>query len=108
MTEGAGRVDESMITGEPIPVTKTRGRRLIGATHQYHRLAVMRAEQVGADTVLSQIVQIVAQAQRSRAPMQRMADWWRLLVRARRGGRRAGHLPGVGPLRTGARMDLRR
>jgi Cu+-exporting ATPase len=63
-----------MLTGEPIPVSKAVGDRLIGATLNGGGALVMRAEKVGIETVLSQIVQMVAQAQRSRAPMQRMAD----------------------------------
>ncbi|OHC70530.1 MAG: copper-translocating P-type ATPase [Rhodocyclales bacterium GWA2_65_20] len=72
--EGASAVDESMLTGEPIPVSKVPGDNLIGATLNTSGALVMRAEKVGAQTVLAQIVQMVAQAQRSRAPMQRMAD----------------------------------
>ncbi|MDM0122734.1 copper-translocating P-type ATPase [Variovorax sp. J2L1-78] len=72
--EGASAVDESMLTGEPLPVSKRPGDRLIGATLNTGGALVMRAEKVGGATVLSQIVQMVAQAQRSRAPMQRMAD----------------------------------
>jgi Cu+-exporting ATPase len=71
---GGSAVDESMLTGEPIPVSKAAGDRLIGATLNTSGALVMRAEKVGAQTVLAQIVQMVAQAQRSRAPMQRMAD----------------------------------
>ncbi len=74
VTEGASAVDESMLTGEPIPLTKRVGDKLIGATLNTSGAMVMRSERVGAATVLSQIVQMVAQAQRSRAPMQRMAD----------------------------------
>ena len=74
VTEGSSAVDESMLTGEPLPVTKRPGDKLIGATMNTSGALVMRAERVGASTVLSQIVQLVAQAQRSRAPMQRMAD----------------------------------
>ncbi|MBP6422016.1 MAG: heavy metal translocating P-type ATPase, partial [Propionivibrio sp.] len=66
--------DESMLTGEPMPVTKRAGDKLIGATMNTSGALVMRSEHVGSATVLSQIVQMVAQAQRSRAPMQRMAD----------------------------------
>lgn len=74
VTEGSSSVDESMLTGEPIPVTKRAGDKLIGATLNTSGAMVMRSERVGSATVLSQIVQMVAQAQRSRAPMQRMAD----------------------------------
>ena len=72
--EGRSNVDESMLTGEPVPVEKTAGDRVIGATINGTGALVMRAEKTGGDGVLSQIVQLVAQAQRSRAPMQRMAD----------------------------------
>ncbi len=71
---GDSAVDESMLTGEPMPVSKTAGDKLIGATLNTSGALVMRAEKIGAQTVLAQIVQMVAQAQRSRAPMQRMAD----------------------------------
>ena len=72
--EGASVVDESMLTGEPIPVSKQPGDKLIGATINANGSLIMRAEKVGAATTLAQIVQMVAQAQRSRAPMQRLAD----------------------------------
>ena len=72
--EGRSNVDESMLTGEPVPVEKTAGDRVIGATINGTGALVMRAQKTGGDGVLSQIVQLVAQAQRSRAPMQRMAD----------------------------------
>ncbi len=72
--EGASAVDESMLTGEPVPVSKSAGDSLIGATLNASGALVMRSERVGAQTVLSQIVQMVAQAQRSKAPMQRLAD----------------------------------
>jgi Cu+-exporting ATPase len=74
VTEGSSALDESMLTGEPLPVTKRIGDKIIGATLNTSGALVMKAEKVGSDTVLSQIVQMVAQAQRSRAPMQRMAD----------------------------------
>jgi len=72
--EGGSAVDESMITGEALPVTKRVGDLLIGATINVHGALILRAERVGASTVLAQIVQLVAQAQRSKAPMQRLAD----------------------------------
>ena len=72
--EGESAVDESMLTGEPMPVTKRAGDQVIGATLNTSGSLVMRAEVVGSHTMLSQIVQMVAQAQRSRAPMQRLAD----------------------------------
>jgi len=72
--EGSSAVDESMLTGEPVPVTKRVGDKLIGATMNTNGALVMRSEKVGSQTVLATIVQMVLQAQRSRAPMQRMAD----------------------------------
>jgi len=72
--EGESALDESMLTGEPVPVTKRVGDKLIGATINTSGSLVMRAEKVGSQTMLSQIVQMVANAQRSRAPMQRLAD----------------------------------
>jgi Cu+-exporting ATPase len=72
--EGGSAVDESMLTGEPMPVTKRVGDKVIGATMNTSGALVMRSERVGSATVLAQIVQMVAQAQRSKAPMQRMAD----------------------------------
>ena len=74
VTEGSSAVDESMLTGEPLPVTKRVGDKVIGATLNTSGALVMKSEKVGSDTVLSQIAQMVAMAQRSRAPMQRMAD----------------------------------
>jgi len=74
VTEGSSAVDESMLTGEALPVVKRAGDKLIGATLNTNGALVVRAERVGAATVLAQIVQMVAQAQRSKAPMQRMAD----------------------------------
>ena len=84
--EGLSAVDESMLTGEPLPVSKNPGDKLIGATLNTSGALVMRSERVGAQTMLAQIVQLVAQAQRSRAPMQSMADrvagWFVLTVLA--------------------------
>jgi Cu+-exporting ATPase len=72
--EGSSTVDESMISGEPVPVEKSSGSKLTGATVNGTGSLVMRAERVGADTVLSQIVRMVGEAQRTRAPIQRLAD----------------------------------
>jgi len=72
--EGHGSVDESMVTGEPIPVEKNPGEKVIGATVNGTGSLVVEAQRVGADTLLAQIVQMVAQAQRSRAPIQKLAD----------------------------------
>jgi Cu+-exporting ATPase len=72
--EGHSSVDESMITGESVPVEKNGGDRLIGATVNASGSFVMRAEHVGSETLLAQIVRMVSQAQRSRAPIQRLAD----------------------------------
>jgi Cu+-exporting ATPase len=72
--EGTSAVDESMITGESMPVTKEPGSRVIGATVNTTGSFLMRAERVGSETLLARIVQMVSQAQRSRAPIQRLAD----------------------------------
>lgn len=72
--EGSSAVDESMLTGEPLPVSKRLGDKVIGATLNTNGALVIRSERVGSSTMLAQIVQMVMQAQRSRAPMQRMAD----------------------------------
>jgi P-type Cu+ transporter len=74
VVEGSSAVDEALLTGEPLPVSKHVGDKLIGATLNRHGALLMRAQHVGTTTVLAQIVQMVALAQRSRAPMQRMAD----------------------------------
>ncbi len=74
LTEGKGNVDESMVTGEPIPVAKAVASKVTAGTLNQTGGFVMRAEKVGADTLLAQIVHMVAAAQRSRAPIQRMAD----------------------------------
>ncbi|WP_310491862.1 heavy metal translocating P-type ATPase [Dechloromonas sp.] len=72
--EGSSAVDEAMLTGEPLPVTKRPGDQVIGATMNTTGSLVIRSEKVGAQTVLAQIVHMVAQAQRSKAPLQRLAD----------------------------------
>lgn len=72
--EGASSVDESMITGEPIPIEKISGSRVIGGTINGQGTFVMKAERVGSETLLARIVQMVSQAQRTRAPIQRIAD----------------------------------
>jgi Cu+-exporting ATPase len=72
--EGVSSIDESMISGEPIPVEKTGGAKVTGGTINGTGTFLMRAERVGRDTLLAQIVQLVGQAQRSRAPIQRLAD----------------------------------
>ena len=74
VTEGKGTVDESMVTGEPLPVAKAAGSAVTAGTLNQTGGFVMRAQKVGADTLLAQIVHMVAAAQRSRAPIQRMAD----------------------------------
>jgi Cu+-exporting ATPase len=72
--DGGSNVDESMVTGEPLPVRKEPGSKVIGGTINAQGAFIMRAEKVGRDTMLAQIVQMVSQAQRSRAPIQRLAD----------------------------------
>jgi Cu+-exporting ATPase len=72
--EGASALDESMVTGEPMPVEKTAGDKVIGGTLNTSGSFVMEAERVGSETMLAQIVKLVSEAQRSRAPMQRLAD----------------------------------
>ena len=72
--EGRSNIDESMMTGEPLPVTKEVGAKVTGATVNQTGSFVMRAERVGADTLLAQIVQMVSEAGRTRAPVQKLAD----------------------------------
>jgi len=74
ITEGESSVDESLMTGEPIPVEKLSGARVIGGTVNGTGTFIMRAERVGSETLLSQIVRMVSEAQRSRAPVQKLAD----------------------------------
>jgi Cu+-exporting ATPase len=74
VTEGESHIDESMVTGEPIAVKKSQGDKVIGATINATGSLLIKAEKVGADTLLSQIVEMVAHAQRSRAPIQKLAD----------------------------------
>jgi P-type Cu+ transporter len=74
VVEGTSAIDESMVSGEPIPVTKQAGDSVVGATVNGTGSFIMRAEKVGADTLLSRIVAMVAEAQRSRAPIQKLAD----------------------------------
>jgi Cu+-exporting ATPase len=75
VVEGASRVDESMLTGEPVPVPKAPGDKVTGATINGTGSFIMRAERVGSDTLLARIVHMVGEAQRTRAPIQRLADW---------------------------------
>lgn len=74
VVEGTSSVDDSMITGEPIPVEKGAGDRVTGATVNDTGTLVMRADRIGAETLLAQIVRMVSEAQRSRAPIQKLAD----------------------------------
>ncbi len=74
VVEGRSAVDESMVTGESMPVTKESGASVIGGTVNRSGALVIEAKRIGRDTMLSQIVHLVAQAQRSRAPIQRLAD----------------------------------
>ena len=105
--EGDSSVDESMVTGEPIPVRKVTGERLIGATVNGTGSLLMRAEKVGADTLLAQIVQMVAEAQRSRADTK--AGRCRLrLFRTGSGADRCACLRGLGALGARAAPGLRR
>ena len=106
VVEGRSSVDESMITGEPVPVEKTEGDAVTGGTINRNGTLVMRAEKVGADTMLSRIVEMVAKAQRSRAPIQGLADRVSLLLRADGGSDRDHRLRRLGDLRPGAEHGL--
>jgi Cu+-exporting ATPase len=77
---GQSSVDESMVSGEPIPVEKVTGSKVVGATINGTGGLVMKAEKIGKDTLLAQIVQMVAEAQRSRAPIQKLVDQVRLVL----------------------------
>jgi Cu+-exporting ATPase len=74
VTEGSSSIDESLVTGEPIPVEKSRGSRVTGGTVNGSGSFLMRADRVGSETLLAQIVRMVSEAQRSRAPVQKLAD----------------------------------
>src|SRR5881275_458553 len=74
IVDGQSNIDESMITGEPMPVSKRAGEKVVGATVNQTGSFVMRAERIGSETLLAQIVQMVAEAQRSQAPIQKLAD----------------------------------
>ena len=107
VVEGRSAVDESMVTGESMPVTKEVGAKVIGGTMNQSGALVIEAQKVGRDTMLSQIVQLVAEAQRSRAPIQRLADQVVGLVRARRDRGGASCLCRLGHLGPGAALLLR-
>ena len=104
---GASSVDESMITGEPIPAEKTAGSRVTGGTVNGTGAFVMTAERVGAATLLARIVKMVSEAQRSRAPIQRLADVGSILVRAGCAGCRGHHFRCVGLVGASAAHGLR-
>ena len=85
---GSSSIDESMVTGESMPIEKREGRPVIGGTLNGNGSFVMRAERVGSETMLAQIVRMVSEAQRSRAPIQRLAD--KVVCRVRARGHRSG------------------
>ena len=97
--DGRSSVDESLVTGESMPVTKTAGDPVIGGTINQTGSLVVRAEKVGRDTMLARIVQMVAEAQRSRAPIQRVADQVAALVRPRGHRDRRRRVPRLGHAR---------
>ena len=107
IVDGRSSIDKSMVTGESMPVTKAVGDKVIGATINQSGGFVMRADKVGRDTVLAQIVQMVAQAQRSRAPIQRLAD--QVSAWLRTSGHCGGNpgLRGVGDLGTRTKVRVR-
>ena len=105
--EGKSAVDESMVTGEPIPVEKAPGDRLIGGTVNGTGSLVMRAERVGAETMLAQIVKMVGEAQRTRAPIQRLADVVSGYFVPGRDPRRRAHVRRLGGVRSRAADGLR-
>ena len=112
VVDGASAVDESMVTGEPMPVEKSGGSRVTGGTINGTGSLTMRAERVGADTLLAQIVRMVGEAQRTRAPIQRLADIDRRVLRPgcrRRRGARVRRLERLGTgAAPGARAGERR
>ncbi len=107
IVEGRSAIDESMVTGESMPVTKGVGDKAIGGTMNQSGAFIMRADKVGRDTVLAQIVQMVATAQRSRAPIQRLADQVSAWFVPARHSRRGCCFPGLVPLGPGAAASLR-
>ena len=100
VVEGTTTVDESMVTGEPIPVEKVAASKVTGGTVNGTGTFVMEAQRVGSDTLLAQIVRLVSEAQRSRAPIQRLADQVAGVVCARRDRHCRDHLRRVGGLWT--------
>ena len=98
VTEGRSSIDESMVSGEPIPVEKSPGSQSRRRNGQWHRRLVMRAERVGGDTLLAQIVRMVGEAQRSRAPIEKTGQQGRAGLRAGGAGGRRARLRRLGRL----------